>query len=288
MRLIPGDVVSLMVTECGYASDEEELRKSLGLHLPFHAQYWNYLMGAFRLDLGFSLWSGERVWSEIARRFPISFELAIMAILWTFVMGIPVGVISALKQDTAKDYFLRSFAIAGLSIPGFWIATIIMVFGAIWFKWVPPMGYIPFARDPLRNLLQLLVPSLVLAVALSASVMRMTRAMMLEVMREDYIRTARAKGLSGWSIVTRHALKNALIPVISISGVQLGVLVGGTVVMESIFVLPGMGKFLLDAILWRDYPVIQGINLFLATLIVFINLLVDLMYGILDPRIRYR
>jgi len=288
IRLIPGDAVELMVSEGGFADDTKELREMLGLDQPIFVQYFKYMKGVLKGDLGISLWSGEPVLSEIYRRLPISFELALMALIWTFLLGVPIGVISALKQDTGTDYALRSFAIAGLSIPGFWIATLILVFGAIWFKWVPPMDYIPFREDPIQNLSQLVVPSFVLSLALSAGIMRMTRTMMLEVMREDYIRTARAKGLTGWTVVIRHSLKNAMIPVVSIMGMYLAFLVGGTVIMESIFVLPGMGKYLLDAITWRDYPVIQGINLFICTSIITINLCIDLLYGFLDPRIRYR
>jgi peptide/nickel transport system permease protein len=288
IRVLPGDVVELMVSEGGYADDEAELRNMLGLDKPLFSQYLSYMKGALTGDLGVSLWSGQPVLTEISRRLPISFELALMALLWTFILGIPIGVVSALKQDTGTDYTLRSLAIGGLSIPGFWIATLILVFGSIWFKWVPPMNYISFEENPIQNLSQLVVPSFVLSLALSAAIMRMTRTMMLEVMREDYIRTARAKGLTRWTVVIRHALKNAMIPVVSIMGIQLAFLVGGTIIMETIFVLPGMGKYLLDAIAWRDYPVIQGINLFICTLIITINLCVDLLYGILDPRIRHR
>jgi peptide/nickel transport system permease protein len=288
IRVLPGDVVELMVSEGGYADDEAELRNMLGLDKPLFSQYLSYMKGALTGDLGVSIWSGQPVLTEISRRLPISFELALMALLWTFILGIPIGVVSALKQDTGTDYILRSLAIGGLSIPGFWIATLILVFGSIWFKWVPPMNYISFEENPIQNLSQLVVPSFVLSLALSAAIMRMTRTMMLEVMREDYIRTARAKGLTRWTVVIRHALKNAMIPVVSIMGIQLAFLVGGTIIMETIFVLPGMGKYLLDAIAWRDYPVIQGINLFICTLIITINLCVDLLYGILDPRIRHR
>ena len=288
IRMLPGDAVELMVSEGGYADDTEELREMLGLDQPIFTQYFKYMKGVVRGDLGISLWSGQPVLSEISRRLPISFELALMALVWTLLLGVPIGVISALKQDTGLDYTLRSLAIGGLSVPGFWIATMIMVFGSIWFKWVPPMNYISFRENPIQNLSQLVVPSFVLSLALSASIMRMTRTMMLEVMREDYIRTARAKGLTGWTVVIRHALKNAMIPVVSIMGIQLAFLAGGTIIMETIFVLPGMGKYLLDAIAWRDYPVIQGINLFICTLIITINLCVDLLYGFLDPRIRHR
>ncbi len=288
IRMLPGDAVELMVSEGGYADDTEELREMLGLDQPVFSQYFKYMKGVVRGDLGISLWSGQPVLSEISRRLPISFELALMALIWTLILGVPIGVISALKQDTGTDYTLRSLAIGALSVPGFWIATMILVFGSIWLKWIPPINYIPFKENPIQNLSQLVVPSFVLSLALSAAIMRMTRTMMLEVMREDYIRTARAKGLTGWTVVTRHALKNAMIPVVSIMGIQLAFLVGGTIIMESIFILPGMGKYLLDAIAWRDYPVIQGINLFICTLIITINLCVDLLYGFLDPRIRHR
>jgi peptide/nickel transport system permease protein len=287
VRIIPGDAVTLMVAEMGFAEDEAELRAFLGLDQSLPRQYVTYMANAARGDLGTSLWSGEPVMKEITRRLPLTFRLAIMALFWTVLMGIPLGVISALKQDTWLDYLLRSVSVGGLSIPSFWLATLLLVFGAIWFRWVPPLDFIPFREAPIASLSQLLAPSLILSVALSASIMRMTRTMMLEVMREDYIRTARAKGLGEWVVVVRHALANSLIPVMSIMGIQLAFLVGGTVIMESIFVLPGMGKYLLDAITWRDYPVIQGINLFICTSIILINLTIDLLYGFLDPRIRY-
>jgi peptide/nickel transport system permease protein len=288
VRFLPGDVVAIMIAEQGYADDEAELRKTLGLDKPLVIQYAVYMKNVFKGDLGKSLWSGKPVTEELARRLPTTLRLGLMALFWTILMGVPIGVLSALYQDRWSDYLLRSAAIGGLSIPGFWIATLILVFGAIWFRWVPPMDYVPFSEDPIKSLSQLLVPSFILSISLSAGIMRMTRTMMLEVMKEDYIRTARAKGLAGWVVVVRHALKNALIPVLTIMGLQIAVLIGGTVIMESIFVLPGMGKYLLDAISWRDYPAIQGINLFICTWIICINLIVDLMYGLFDPRIRYR
>jgi peptide/nickel transport system permease protein len=289
VRVIPGDVVELMVAEQGFAEDREEMRKILGLDKPILQQYFIYMKKIIlEGDMGTSLWSREPVVKEIGRRLPVSLNLAALAIIWTIIIGIPMGVISALKQDTWVDYLVRSTAIGGLSIPNFWIATMLLVFGAIWFKWIPPMDYVPFTENPVQNLSQLLAPSLILSIARSAAIMRMTRTMMLEVMREDYIRTARAKGLSKLIVVIRHALKNALIPVLIIIGLQLAFLVGGTVIMESIFVLPGMGKYLIDAISWRDYPVVQGINLILCSVIISINLIVDLLYGFIDPRIRYR
>jgi peptide/nickel transport system permease protein len=288
VRLLPGDVVAIMISEQGYADDEAELRKTLGLDKPVIIQYVMYMKNVFKGDLGKSLWSGKPVTEELARRLPTTLRLGLLALFWTILMGVPIGVLSAIYQDRWSDYLLRSVAIGGLSIPGFWIATLLLVFGAIWFKWVPPMDYVAFSEDPLKSLSQLLAPSFILSISLSAGIMRMTRTMMLEVMKEDYIRTARAKGLAGWVVVVRHALKNALIPVLSIMGIQIAVLIGGTVIMESIFVLPGMGKYLIDAISWRDYPAIQGINLFICTWIISINLIVDLLYGLFDPRIRYR
>jgi peptide/nickel transport system permease protein len=288
VRLLPGDVVAIMIAEQGYANDEAELRQKLGLDKPLVIQYAMYMKNVLKGDLGVSLWSGKPVMEELARRLPTTLRLGLMALFWTILMGVPIGVLSALYQDRWSDYLLRSAAIGGLSIPGFWIATLILVFGSIWFRWVPPMDYVPFMENPIKSLSQLVVPSFILSIALSAGIMRMTRTMMLEVMKEDYIRTARAKGLAGWVVVVRHALKNALIPVLSIMGIQIAVLIGGTVIMEQIFVLPGMGKYLIDAISWRDYPAIQGINLFICTWIICINLIVDLMYGLFDPRIRYR
>jgi peptide/nickel transport system permease protein len=288
VRIIPGDVVQLMVAEQGFADDTAKLRSILGLDKPIYTQYFKYVRGVLKGDLGISLWSGQPVMTEIGRRLPISFRLAVMALCWTLLLGVPIGVISAIKQDTWLDYIIRSLGIAGLSIPGFWIATLLLVFGALWFKWVPPMDYVPFGQNPIRSLAQLIAPSIILALAGSASIMRMTRTMMLEVLREDYIRTAQAKGLTTVVVITRHALKNAMIPVLTIMGMQLAFLTGGTVIMENIFVLPGMGKYLLDAITWRDYPAIQGINLFICSLIITINLIVDLLYGFFDPRIRYR
>jgi peptide/nickel transport system permease protein len=287
-RLVPGDIVELMITEQSYADDVAALRARLGLDKPLLTQYGVYLKGLFRRELGTSLWSGQPVMHEIARRFPVTLELALLSLLFTYFIGIPIGVIAAVRQDSTFDYFLRSSSIGFLSIPGFWIATLVLVFGSVWFKWTPPLEYIPLRRDPLRNLAQFVLPAFIMALVLSAGTMRMTRAMMLEVMRQDYIRTARAKGLPTWKVVLRHALRNASIPIVSIFGLQLAHLLGGAVIMERIFVLPGMGKFMLDAITWRDYPVIQGVNLFIGSLVILINLAVDLLYGFLDPRIRYR
>ena len=287
IRLLPGDIVTLMMSEQGYAGDRTKLEHMMGLDRPFHRQYLTYLGNVLQGDLGVSFWTKEPVAEEILRRLPVSLELALLAMFFGILIAVPTGIFSAIRQDTWLDYLFRTGAIGGLSIPGFWLATVVIVGASIWWQWVPPMRYTPFARDPVKNLSQLLLPAIILGLALSASIMRMTRSMVLEVLREDYVRTAWAKGLPGSAVIARHVLKNAMIPVVTVMGLQLSALLGGTVIMESIFVLPGMGKFLLDAITWRDYPVIQGINLFLATGIIGLNLLIDVTYAYLDPRIRF-
>jgi len=287
IRLLPGDIVTLMMSEQGYAGDKAKLELMLGLDQPFYRQYVTYIGKVLRGDLGVSLWTKEPVLDEILRRLPVSLELAVLAMFFGLLIAVPAGIFAAVRQDTWLDYLFRTSAIGGLSVPGFWMATIVIVSASIWWQWVPPMRYTPLARDPVKNLSQLLLPAIILGFALSASVMRMTRSMVLEVLREDYIRTAWAKGLSESVVIARHVLKNAMIPVVTVMGLQLSALLGGTVIMESIFVLPGMGKFLLDAITWRDYPVIQGINLFLATSVIVLNLVIDVVYGFLDPRIRF-
>jgi peptide/nickel transport system permease protein len=287
IRLLPGNIVVLMMSEQGYASEQAKLEQMLGLDQPFYWQYVSYIGKVFRGDLGVSFWTREPVLDEILRRLPVSVELALLAMFCGLLIGLPTGIVSAIRQDSWLDYVFRTSAIGGLSVPGFWMATIVIVAASISWKWVPPMRYTPFVRDPLANLSQLIIPAIILGFALSASVMRMTRSMVLEVLREDYVRTAWAKGLPESAVIARHVLKNAMIPVVTIMGLQLSTLIGGTVIMESIFVLPGMGKFLLDAITWRDYPVIQGINLFLATGVILLNLVIDLLYGLLDPRIRF-
>lgn len=288
IRLLPGDVVQLMLSEQGYASDVEEMYRLLGLDKPIHLQYMEYMGGVLQGNLGKSLWSGRAVTQEILQKLPPTLELALFSMIFALVIAVPIGVISALRQDRWADYLSRSLAIGGLSIPGFWIATIVVVYASIWYRWVPNIRYVSLFKDPWANLSQFALPSLIMGIAMAAGIMRMTRSMMLEVLREDYIRTAWSKGLRESLVVWRHALKNAMIPVVTIMGLQISALIGGTVIMEAIFVLPGMGRYLLDAITWRDYPVIQGINLVLATGIIFINLIVDIVYALLDPRIRYR
>jgi peptide/nickel transport system permease protein len=210
-----------------------------------------------------------------------------MAIGFAILIAIPIGVLSAVRADTLRDYVARSAAILGLSVPGFWLATLVIVLPAIWWGWTPHLGFTEFSKSPTAHVLQFVLPALILGIASAAGIMRLTRAMLLEVLRQDYVRTAWAKGLRESTVVMKHSLKNAVIPVVTILGIQVAQIFSGTVIIESIFQLPGMGRFLFDAILQRDYPVIQGINLLVVSIIVLINLLVDLTYAVLDPRIRY-
>jgi peptide/nickel transport system permease protein len=287
IRLLPGDIVVLMLSEQGYASDRAALERMLGLDRPFHEQYLRYLGQVARGDFGVSFWTGEPVFDEIVRRLPVSLELALLAMVCGVLVGLPAGILAAIRQDSWVVHLCRTVAVGGLCIPGFWLATLVIMTASIHWRWMPPMRFTPFVQDPLANVSQFILPALILGFALSASLMRMTRSVILETLQEDYIRSARAKGLRESAVIVRHALRNAMIPVVTVMGLQLSALIGGTVIMESIFVLPGMGRFLLDAITWRDYPVIQGMNLFLATAVIIVNLVVDLVYGLLDPRIRY-
>ena len=223
----------------------------------------------------------------IIGRLPVTIELGIMAIVIGLLIALPIGIYSAIRQDTAADYVGRSIAIIGLATPNFWLALMVMIYPAIWWGWSPPMEWVPFTEDPLGNLGVLIIPSLILGTATAAATMRLTRTMMLEVLRQDYIRTAWAKGLKERVVIMRHAVKNALIPVVTLIGLQLPLLVGGAVIMENIFNLPGLGRLLLAALTDRDYPVVSGVNLVFATMVVGINLMIDLIYPYLDPRVRY-
>jgi peptide/nickel transport system permease protein len=286
-RLIPGDVVAMMLEEKAYAKDMEELREKLGLNRPMYVQYFEWLGRAATGNLGESLWTRRPVLEEIGQRLPITLELALLSMVVAIAIAIPVGVIAAARQDTAQDYIFRSSAILGLSVPNFWLATLIIVLPAIWWGWRPMTGYIEITKDASAHILQMLLPAVILGVSFSAAMMRLTRGMLLEVLRQDYVRTAWSKGLRERVIILKHGLRNAIIPVITYVGTQLPQIIGGTVVIETIFGLPGMSRFLFDAINQRDYPVIQGVNLVVVSFIVIINLVVDALYAVLDPRIRY-
>ena len=294
IRFIPGNVIDLMVAEMAWESGlgaeltAEHLRHALGLDVPIHVQYGEWLWDALQGDLGRSLWTHRPVTDDIIHRLPISVELGIIGVIIGLVIAIPVGVYSAIRQDTGADYIARTAAITGLSLPNFWLGTMVMVFPSLWWNWSPPVEYTPFFDNPLGNLEQFVIPAIIIGTGMAAATMRMTRTMMLEVLRQDYIRTAWSKGLGERAVVQRHALKNALIPVVTLVGLQIPVLIGGAVIMEQIFALPGIGLLLIESINRRDYPVISGINVLLATFVLVINLIVDLTYAFLDPRIHYR
>jgi peptide/nickel transport system permease protein len=287
VRLIPGDVVDMMVEEYAYAPTVEALRERLGLDRPLVVQYADWLGGVLRGDLGVSLWRGNDTAQELLERFPITLELALLTLLITVVVALPLSVLAATHPDSLVDYLGRGGAILFLSVPGFWVATLALVLPAMWWGWLPPLTYTPFFEDPLKNLAQLALPALILGIDGAAPLMRLTRAMILEVLREDYIRTAWAKGLAERAVVYRHALKNALIPVVTLIGLRVPVLLGGTVIMETIFGIPGVGRWIVESLTYRDYPVLQAGVLLYCALVMLTNLVVDLTYGWLNPSIRY-
>jgi peptide/nickel transport system permease protein len=293
VRFIPGDVIDVIVGRMAtfnvqWDIDREALERMLGLDVPVWVQYGRWI-GDILLhgSLGESLFTKDSVEEAILERLPVTLELGLMAILIGLVIALPVGIYSAIRQDTAADYVGRSIAIIGLATPNFWLGIMVMIFPAIWWGWAPPLELVFFTEDPLGNLAVFLIPSLILGTASSAATMRMMRTMMLEVLRQDYIRTAWSKGLRERVVIIRHTLKNALIPVVTLIGLQLPILVGGAVIMENIFNLPGLGRLLLTALNERDYPMVSGVNLFFATGVVLLNLLIDLIYPYLDPRVRY-
>ena len=290
VRILPGDAVIMQLDQAAAPSPETlaRARQELGLERPFLAQYRTWITGALHGDLGRSLITRRSVTSELGKRISLTSHLAVMSIVVALLIALPIGVLSAVKQDTASDYLARFFAVLGRSLPDFWLATVVITFLAIWVQWIPPVGFAPLWEDPARCLGQLLIPALIIGARLAAVSMRMTRSSLLEVLRQDYIRTARAKGARERAVIVRHAMKNAFIPVVTVIGQQFSVLLGGTVIVEFIFLQPGVGSLMLDAVLLRDYTLIQGAVLFFAAVIVVTNLLVDLSYAWLDPRIRYR
>ena len=310
IRLIPGDIVDSLIAELQRSSgtyvgvlDREALERLWGIDVPIHVQYGRWMgvlqrpdpvtgedsySGIFQGSLGTSMKQGAPVTEMILRRIAVTIELGLMAIVIACLIALPVGIYSAIRQDTVGDYVGRIIAIIGLSTPNFWLAMMVMLYPALYLGWSPPVELISFREDPLGNLGQFIIPAVILGTSLSAMTMRMTRTMMLEVLRQDYIRTAWSKGLKERVVVTRHALKNALIPVVTIVGASLPIVIGGAVIMENIFALPGMGRLMINSLLQRDYTVVSGVNLVVATGVVVANLLVDISYAYLDPRIRYR
>ena len=298
-HLIPGDVIDAMqagVTDVKLP--RAELERQLGLDVPLMHQYGRWMgvvpqadgsfSGVFQGDLGSSLWRKVPVVQLVAQKWPVTVELSIMALIIAQLIALPIGVYSALRQDKWGDYVGRSFAILCISIPGFWLGTMVIVLPSIWWDYMPPIMLVHLTEDPIGNLKMFIIPAVVMGMAMGGMTMRMTRTMMLEVLRQDYIRTAWAKGLRERVVVIRHGLKNALIPVITVIGFQLPVMIGGTVIIEQIFCLPGMGRLIVEATLYRDYPVISGIMVLFSVGLVFINLMVDLTYAYLDPRVHYK
>jgi peptide/nickel transport system permease protein len=290
VRLIPGDIIELMLSQNDLSADaksREQVVAALGLDKPMWQQYLTWISGiVLHGDLGKSLWQGTPVTEQLLARMPVTFELGAIALLVGLIIALPIGIYSAIRQDTAGDYIARSFSILLLAVPSFWLGTMVVVFPSIWWGWSPSVDYIPFSKDPVENVKNLLLPGVVLGAALSAITMRMTRTMMLEVLRQDYIRTAWAKGLTEKLVIVRHALRNALIPVVTLVGLQAPLLIGGAVIIEQIFIIPGMGLLLLEAVQKRDYPIVTGVFLAVGVAVMLINLLVDLTYGLLDPKVR--
>jgi peptide/nickel transport system permease protein len=291
MRVVPGDVVELRFAgESSFASKEnlDKERVRLGLDKPLWRQFADWMWGIVRLDFGRSMWTGAPITEEIRLRFALSLELAILATVVAVVLAIPLGVLAALKQDTWVDYAVRIFSIAGLATPSFWLGIVFILGLLIVFKWLPPMVFTPFWVNPWQNILQLIWPALAVGYRYSAVATRMTRSAMLEVLREDYIRTARAKGLWQRLILSRHALKNAMLPVLTVVALEFAFLMGGLVVTEQVFNLNGLGLLFVESVAHRDYTLTQALVLLVAFVFIFVNFMVDLAYAWIDPRIRFR
>jgi peptide/nickel transport system permease protein len=289
LHLIPGTVVEQMIGADAVVSAQmvEQLKRFFGLDQPWYVQYGRWLAQLLRGDLGLSWRTGKPVWTLILERLPVTLELTLLAVAFAFVVGVTAGIVSALRQDRVVDQAARVGVLVGLSVPVFWQGTMLILFFSLYLRWMPPVVWVDFLADPRRNLTILLLPTICLGTASAATVARTTRASMLDVLRSDYVRTARAKGLVGRVIVLKHALKNALIPIVTVAGLQVGYLLGGSVVVEEVFTLPGVGRLVLWSIYQRDYPVTQSTILFVASAFMAINLLVDVLYGYLEPRIRY-
>lgn len=286
VQLLPGDIAAMTL---GQGATEERLvalREELGLNRSIPAQYADWAGSAITGDLGHSLRTKEPVTSAISDRLPVTFELAVLSSLIGILMAVPLAIISAVKQDSLVDYFVRFMSILGLSIPGFWLGLMMILVPSLLWQWSVPVGYRSLLEDPLTNIQQVGMPAIALGVALSAFLMRILRSSLLEVLRQDYMRTAKAKGLQGRIVIIRHGLKNAFIPVLTVIGLQFSALLGGTVILEQIFSLPGLGRLTYDAILSRDYPLIQGTVMFFSVVFVLTNLIVDVLYAQIDPRVR--
>jgi len=292
LRVVPGDPAVAMLmggtSEVNFTQEDvDRLKAKLGTDRPLVVQYGTWLWGLTSLDFGNSFFYDQPIWDDLKDRVPITFELTMMALLMVGIIAVPLGILSAVKQDSLPDYIGRVITIGGLAVPNFWIGILLVFFLANVFDWLPPLGYTQIWDDPLTNLQQLVFPALALAMTHMAFVARVTRSAALEVVREDYIRTARSKGLSERVVVWRHLLKNALLPVVTVAGYEFGRLMGGTVLIETIFNVPGMGQLLIGGINHRDFPMVQGIVVVITFIVLIVNLVVDMLYGLLNPRIRY-
>jgi peptide/nickel transport system permease protein len=286
VRMIPGDPARVLAGTEADAAGIEEIRQKYGLHEPLVVQYLKWVGLALRGDLGESIRTRQSVGATVLTKLPITVELAVLSLLVALAIAIPAGVIAAVRRNTIWDLLASGVSLCGVSVPNFWLGIMLILLVSVRLGWLPASGFVPIAEDPLGNLKRMLMPSLVLGTGLAAVLMRQTRNAMIEVLSADYIRTARSKGLAGWGVVVRHGLRNGLIPVVTILGLQTGALMGGAVVTESIFVLPGFGRLIVEAVFTRDYPVVQGVVLITASSYVLVNLLVDVSYSVLNPRIR--
>jgi peptide/nickel transport system permease protein len=287
VRLLPGDIITVLTREAPQYGDATALRQELGLDRPLPEQFVHFLAGAVRGDLGDSLYFKRPVSDDVRRAVPVTIELALLAVIISAIVSIPLGVLAAARRNGPLDYAARVISVLFTSVPTFWLGTLALTGLALWWRWVPPLRYTPIWEDPVANLQQFLIPALVLGVAAAGIKLRMMRSGMIEVLGQDYIRTARAKGLGERRVLRGHALRNALVPVVALVGNQMGVLLGGAAVTETIFNLPGLGRMLITAVDTRDYPSVQAAVLVIALLLVVLNLVVDLLYAWLDPRIRF-
>ena len=289
LRLAPGDIVDILFAAAGYVDPEAriEIMRELGLDQPLWVQYLEWMRQILTGDMGKSYRYDLPAWEIIRPLVPVTLELAALSLIVSVALGVPLGVISAVRQDTGLDYLLRVFSLAGLSMPSFWLGMVIILGLVAWIGWIPPVTYVSPSENLGLHVIQFALPALAVGYRSSALIMRITRSSLLEVMREDYIRTARAKGQSGGVVIWRHALKNAILPVVTVIGIEFAFLIGGLVVTETVFNLPGVARLLVEAILWRDYPVVQNLVMFIAVVVILSNLIVDMLYGVLDPRVRY-
>jgi peptide/nickel transport system permease protein len=289
LRLAPGNIVDILFATGGYVSESDKtaIMKELGIDRPVWLQYVDWVRDILTGNLGKSYRYDLPAWQIVKPLIPVTVELAVLSTIIAILLGVPTGVLSAVRQDTTFDYVLRVFSLAGLSMPSFWLGMVIILGMVAWLGWIPPVTYVSPAENFKIHVVQFLLPALAVGYRSSALITRITRSAMLEVLREDYVRTAWAKGQSGRTVIWRHALKNAMLPVVTVIGIEFAFLIGGLVVTETVFNLPGVARFLVQAILWRDYPVVQNLVMFIAIVVVLSNLFVDVLYGWLDPRVKY-